>query len=63
MTIPTLFVFGKNSPKFLHSISDLLLNILPNSEKVVIPNASHLTHGENPVGYNKKVLEFLSKYN
>lgn len=63
MTIPTLFVCGKNSPKFLHSISDLLINILPKCEKVVIPNASHLTHGENPVSYNEKVLAFLSRHN
>lgn len=63
MTIPTLLLYGKNSPKFLHSISDLLIKILPNSEKVVIPDASHLTHVENPVGYNEKVLAFLSKHN
>jgi len=63
MTIPTLFVYGKNSPKFLRSISDLLMGILPKCEKVVIPNASHLIHGDNPAGYNEKVLEFLSKHN
>jgi pimeloyl-ACP methyl ester carboxylesterase len=63
MTIPTLFVYGQNSPKFFHSISDLLVNILTNCEKIVIPNASHLTHGQNPIAYNEKVLEFLSKHN
>jgi pimeloyl-ACP methyl ester carboxylesterase len=63
MTIPTLFVYGKNSPKFFHSISDLLVNILTNCEKIVIPNASHFTHGQNPIAYNEKVLEFLSKHN
>ncbi|MDP4265435.1 MAG: alpha/beta hydrolase [Bacteroidota bacterium] len=63
MTIPTLFVYGENSPRFLHSISDLLRNILPNSEKTVIPNASHLIHGDNPLVYNERVLEFLSRYN
>jgi pimeloyl-ACP methyl ester carboxylesterase len=63
LSIPTLFVYGQKSPKFLWSISDLLLKILPKSEKAVIPNASHLTHGENPVEYNKTVLEFLSKQN
>jgi pimeloyl-ACP methyl ester carboxylesterase len=61
LIIPTLFVLGQNSPKFLWSISDILLKILPKSEKVIIPNASHLTHGENPFEYNKSVLEFLSK--
>ena len=63
LSTPTLFVYGENSPKFLYSISDLLMKILLNSEKVIIPKASHLTHRENPIVYNEKVLEFLSKYN
>ena len=63
LSIPTLFVYGEYSPKFLYAISDLLLKILPNSEKVIIPKASHLTHGENPIVYNEKVLEFLSGHN
>jgi len=58
---PTLFVYGEYSPKFLRTISDELLKILPHAEKVVIPNASHLTHGQNPTAYNRKVLEFLLK--
>jgi non-heme chloroperoxidase len=60
LSIPILFVYGQKSPKFLCSISDLLLKILPKSKKVIIPNASHLTHRENADEYNKKVLEFLS---
>jgi pimeloyl-ACP methyl ester carboxylesterase len=62
MMIPTLLVYGKNTPKFLHSISDRLLNILPVCEKVLIPDASLLTHVENPDEYNKRVLEFLAKH-
>jgi len=62
LNIPTLFVCGQHSPKFLYSISDKLMKILPNCEKVIIPNASHLTHGENPIAYNEKVLQFLSKH-
>lgn len=60
---PSLLVYGEYSPKFLRAISDLLLKILPQSEKVVIPNASHLTHEQNSNAYNTKVLEFLLKYN
>jgi non-heme chloroperoxidase len=60
LSIPALFVYGEKSPEFLWSISDLLLNILPDSKKVVVPDASHLTHGENPEFYNKAVLEFLT---
>ena len=63
MILPALFVYGEKSPKFLHSVSDLLMNILPSCEKVVISDASHLIHGDNPAGYNEKVLAFLSKHN
>ncbi len=62
LSIPVLFVCGINSPKFLLSITNLLLNILPNAEKVIIPDASHLTHRENPIDYNEKVLGFLSTH-
>ena len=63
MTIPTLLVYGENSPALFHAISDLLFELLPNCEKVVIPGASHLIHCQNPAVYNSKVQEFLSKYN
>src|SRR5258706_821379 len=63
MILPTLFVYGEKSPKFLLSVSDLLMNILPSCEKVVISDASHLIHGDNPTVYNEKVLAFLSKHN
>jgi pimeloyl-ACP methyl ester carboxylesterase len=61
LTNPTLFVYGEHSPKFLHAISDILVKNIPGSEKVVIPNASHLIHVENPVDYNNCVLNFLLK--
>jgi non-heme chloroperoxidase len=63
MTIPALFVYGENSPGLFHAISDILLELLPNCEKVVIPGASHLIHCQNAAVYNKRVLEFLSKSN
>jgi pimeloyl-ACP methyl ester carboxylesterase len=63
LATPSLLVYGEHSPKFLCTISDLLLKILPHSEKVIIPNASHLTHRQNPNAYNRNALEFLSKYN
>ncbi|HET6245162.1 MAG: alpha/beta hydrolase [Bacteroidetes bacterium] len=63
LQIPTLLVYGKNSPRFFHSISNKLFNLLPNCERVFIPNAAHSTHGDNPKVYNQKVLEFLLKHN
>ena len=63
MAIPALLVYGENSPVLFHAISDILYELLPNCEKVVIPGASHLIHCQNPDEYNLKVLEFLSKNN
>lgn len=60
---PTLFIYGKQSPKFFHSISDRLTTLLPNTEQAYIPNASHDTQGDNPAAYNAKVLDFLARHN
>jgi len=62
INVPSLLVYGENSPKFFHSISDLLMKILPNCNKVIVPGVSHLIHRENPDYYNKKVLEFLTSH-
>jgi pimeloyl-ACP methyl ester carboxylesterase len=63
LIIPTLLVYGEGSPRFFHAISDKLSALLPVSEKVVIPDASHEIHGDNPHAYNEAVLEFLSRHN
>ena len=63
MQVPTLLVYAEKSPKFFHSISDRLLKILPNGQRVFIADASHDMHEQNPESFNKKVLEFLSKHN
>lgn len=63
LQVPTLLAYGEKSPKFFHSISDKLFKLLPNGQQVVIPDASHDMHGENPEAYNEKVLEFLFKHN
>jgi pimeloyl-ACP methyl ester carboxylesterase len=63
LPVTTLLAYGEKSPKFFHSISDKLFNLLPNGQQVVIPDASHDMHGENPEAYNEKVLEFLLKHN
>ncbi|MBI4428648.1 MAG: alpha/beta hydrolase [Ignavibacteriales bacterium] len=58
--IPILFVYGEKSPRFFHAISDKLLKILPNAQRVFITGASHGMHRDNPEEYNSKVLSFLS---
>jgi len=63
MEIPTLLVYGGKTPKFFHSISDKLYKLLPNVQRLIIPDASHDMHVGKPEAYNEKVLEFLLHYN
>lgn len=59
---PTLLVTGEVSPKFLHQITDELERCLPNTERAMIPRASHGMHNMNPQAYNETVLAFLAKH-
>ena len=59
----SLLTYSEKSPKFFHTISDKLSELLPNSQKVYIPDASHDMHAENPKVYNEKVMEFLIRHN
>jgi pimeloyl-ACP methyl ester carboxylesterase len=58
---PTLLLTGEISPPFLHQITDSLQRCLPNSERAMIPHASHAMHNMNPPAYNETVLAFLGR--
>ncbi len=62
LNVPTLLLYGENSPKFFHAVSDKLFNLLPNSQKAVIPDASHDMHAQNSKVYNETILRFLFKH-
>ncbi|MEX1035106.1 MAG: alpha/beta hydrolase [Sneathiella sp.] len=59
VAIPTLLVIGENSPRLFHRLTGHLQRLLPLAEKVVIPDASHITHEDNAAAYNRAVLSFL----
>ena len=56
---PTLLLLGKESPAFLHRLTDRLEELLPNVERSVVPGASHVMHEDNPRAVNEAVLGFL----
>lgn len=62
ITAPTLLMKGARSPAIFHRIWDELERCMPNSERVVIPDASHTVPGENPKGFDEAVLAFLAKH-
>jgi pimeloyl-ACP methyl ester carboxylesterase len=43
-------------------MTDVLEEILPNTERVEIPNASHLMHEENAPAVNEEILAFLDRH-
>ena len=56
----TLLVGGDRSPAVFHAtLLGKLANLLPNAERVEIPEASHLMHEENPDAFNQALLSFL----
>jgi pimeloyl-ACP methyl ester carboxylesterase len=56
---PTLLINGENSPPLFKMLTKRLDDLLPHSEHVVIPAASHISHEDNPAAYNRAVLGFL----
>ncbi len=56
---PTLLVSGSDSPSLWAMLADHLFSLLPNSERVEVPNASHIVHEDNPTRFNQHVIEFL----
>jgi len=61
ITSRTLLITGSNSPVLFHRLTDHLEELIPNTERRDIANASHIMHEDNPVDYNQAVLSFLEK--
>lgn len=57
----TLLVTGEKSPTFLHRLIDRLEELMPNTDRIDIPDASHIMHEDNPDAYNRAVLSFLQQ--
>jgi non-heme chloroperoxidase len=61
-SVPTLFVKGERSPKFLHRIVDILAQHLPKSDQVTIQEVTHdLGRATKTEVFNSKVMEFLAR--
>lgn len=62
LPMPVVLVEGERSPRLFGLITDALMQALPAAERVVIPDASHGMHGQNPTAYNQMVLDFLARH-
>jgi non-heme chloroperoxidase len=61
-SVPTLFVKGERSPKFLHRITDILAQQMPKSEQITIEDVTHdLGRATKAEVFNSKVIVFLTR--
>jgi len=56
---PTLFIKGEKSQYILPQDAFMISQQFPNSKIVEVPRAGHWVQSENPIDFNKEVLEFL----
>ena len=57
---PTLVVVGEHDSSDFQKIASLLVEKIGGAQKLVIPQAGHLSCFENPAAFNPPVLEFLA---
>jgi len=57
---PTLIVRGERTPRLFVTINDAVGRCVGGSKLIVIPKASHTMSYDNPVEFNRVVLEFVS---
>jgi len=53
---PDLLVAGANSSALFHAVVDRLAELLPNSSRTTIEQASHCMHAGNSTAYKRAVL-------
>jgi len=59
MALPVLMVTGERSPSVFGNLSQSLEELISSAKTVVISQASHMMHEDNPEEYNAAVFEFL----
>jgi len=60
--VPVLLLIGGKSISFFSLMNDELYRCLTNREKATLINTSHGLEYENPLDFNKTVLEFIDKH-
>ena len=62
LKIPVLLITGDRSPQIFTSIINELDSCLNNNELAILSNSSHGLEYENPLEFNKIVLDFINKH-
>jgi pimeloyl-ACP methyl ester carboxylesterase len=61
LKMPVLLLQGEKTPRRYASIVDATHKCLPSAERATIPEAGHAMHAMNPAGFEKMLVQFLSK--
>lgn len=59
--IPTLLLNAQRSPRMYHYFLDRIEELMPNTERTEIPNASHIMHEDNAPAFTEAVLSFIER--
>jgi len=62
LKMPVLLIKGDRSPKILTVIIDELDSCLDNNVLAILPNSSHGLEFQNPIEFNKIVLDFINSH-
>jgi len=60
---PTLIIHGETSAFWLRAIAQMTRKAIPGAGIVTLPASGHYAHVQNPVGFNRTVLNFLRHHN
>lgn len=60
LTIPTLLIAGADDAKYC-AIARQMAAMLPQADMVIVPDAGHTVHLEQPAALNTAVLDFLTE--
>ena len=58
---PTLVVGGERTLRYFALINEVVVQCIPGSRLVVIPQATHLMSHQNPAAFNEALLHFLAQ--
>ena len=57
--VPTLVVLGENERKAVFPHAEKMIELIPNSRKIIVPDAGHVSNLENPEFFNRELDDFL----
>jgi pimeloyl-ACP methyl ester carboxylesterase len=61
ISTPTLLLTGAESPRLFGHVLDRLEELLPDAERVTVPDASHLVHEDQPGSVVAAIRDFLGR--